>query len=316
MTDKKVLKVKNLVKTYKRRKTKEKFVAVDEVSFEIKQGEIFALLGPNGAGKTTTIKSICGLLLPDSGSIEIMGKNLLKRRREALKHISAVLEGNRNLYWRMTPVENMIYFSGIRGKKLTREEALEILKKFNLEEKANDLVQQLSRGMQQKSAVAVCLATGADILLLDEPTLGLDVASSIELRSILRNITEKEGKTILLSTHDMNLVEAIADRVAIMSKGKIVVCEEKEKLMDMFRARRYVLKVSNKGKELEPHLKEFGAVDIKKEDGLFEFKIDLENPQKLFDLMDTLKTMGTEIKSIEQDTVNFEKIFMKYVEQS
>ncbi|OAA21206.1 ABC transporter ATP-binding protein [Kosmotoga sp. DU53] len=316
MTDKKVLKVKNLVKTYKRRKTKEKFVAVDEVSFEIKQGEIFALLGPNGAGKTTTIKSICGLLLPDSGSIEIMGKNLLKRRRETLKHISAVLEGNRNLYWRMTPVENMIYFSGIRGKKLTREEALEILKKFNLEEKANDLVQQLSRGMQQKSAVAVCLATGADILLLDEPTLGLDVASSIELRSILRNITEKEGKTILLSTHDMNLVEAIADRVAIMSKGKIVVCEEKEKLMDMFRARRYVLKVSNKGKELEPHLKEFGAVDIKKEDGLFEFKIDLENPQKLFDLMDTLKTMGTEIKSIEQDTVNFEKIFMKYVEQS
>ncbi|MDK2954036.1 MAG: type transport system ATP-binding protein [Kosmotoga sp.] len=316
MTDKKVLKVKNLVKTYKRRKTKEKFVAVDEVSFEIKQGEIFALLGPNGAGKTTTIKSICGLLLPDSGSIEIMGKNLLKRRREALKHISAVLEGNRNLYWRMTPVENMIYFSGIRGKKLTREEALEILKKFNLEEKANDLVQQLSRGMQQKSAVAVCLATGADILLLDEPTLGLDVASSIELRSILRNITEKEGKTILLSTHDMNLVEAIADRVAIMSKGKIVVCEEKEKLMDMFRARRYVLKVSNKGKELEPHLKEFGAVDIKKEDGLFEFKIDLENPQKLFDLMDALKTMGTEIKSIEQDTVNFEKIFMKYVEQS
>jgi ABC-2 type transport system ATP-binding protein len=286
------------------------------VSFEIKQGEIFALLGPNGAGKTTTIKSICGLLLPDSGSIEIMGKNLLKRRREALKHISAVLEGNRNLYWRMTPVENMIYFSGIRGKKLTREEALEILKKFNLEEKANDLVQQLSRGMQQKSAVAVCLATGADILLLDEPTLGLDVASSIELRSILRNITEKEGKTILLSTHDMNLVEAIADRVAIMSKGKIVVCEEKEKLMDMFRARRYVLKVSNKGKELEPHLKEFGAVDIKKEDGLFEFKIDLENPQKLFDLMDALKTMGTEIKSIEQDTVNFEKIFMKYVEQS
>lgn len=316
MTDKKVLKVKNLVKTYKRRKTKEKFVAVDEVSFEIKQGEIFALLGPNGAGKTTTIKSICGLLLPDSGSIEIMGKNLLKRRREALKHISAVLEGNRNLYWRMTPVENMIYFSGIRGKKLTREEALEILKKFNLEEKANDLVQQLSRGMQQKSAVAVCLATGADILLLDEPTLGLDVASSIELRSILRNITEKEGKTIFLSTHDMNLVEAIADRVAIMSKGKIVVCEEKEKLMDMFRARRYVLKVSNKGKELEPHLKEFGAVDIKKEDGLFEFKIDLENPQKLFDLMDALKTMGTEIKSIEQDTVNFEKIFMKYVEQS
>lgn len=316
MTDKKVLKVQNLVKIYKKRKTRKKFVAVDEVSFEIKKGEIFALLGPNGAGKTTTIKSICGLLLPDSGSIEIMGKNLLKKRREALKHISAVLEGNRNLYWRMTTVENMIYFSGIRGKKLTREEALEILKKFNLEEKANDLVQQLSRGMQQKSAVAVCLATGADILLLDEPTLGLDVASSIELRGILRSLTEKEGKTILLSTHDMNLVEAIADRVAIMSKGKIVVCEEKEKLMDMFRARRYVLKVSNNGKELEPHLKEFGAVDIKKEDGLFEFKIDLENPQRLFDLMDALKTMGTEIKSIEQDTVNFEKIFMKYVEQS
>lgn len=309
-----ILKVQNLTKTYHRRKTREKLVAVDNISFEIRQGEIFALLGPNGAGKTTTIKSICGLLLPDSGSLEIMGKSILKERGKALRHISAVLEGNRNIYWRMTPVENMIYFSGIRGKRLTKKESLEILDKFGLKEKANDLAQQLSRGMQQKTAVAVCLATGAEILLLDEPTLGLDVASSIELRHILRSLVEKEGKTILLSTHDMNLVEAIADRVAIMSKGKIVVCERKEKLMEMFKARRYVLKVSTNGQDTTS-LETFGAMITKKEDGLLEFAIDLENPKKLFDLMDTLKTVGTEIKSIEQDTVNFEKIFMKFVSE-
>ena len=315
MKNEAILKVQHLIKTYRRRKTREKFIAVDDISFEIQQGEIFALLGPNGAGKTTTIKSVCGLLLPDSGTLEIMGKNILKERGSALKHISAVLEGNRNIYWRMTPVENMRYFSGIRGKKLTKKEALEILNKFGLKEKANDLVQQLSRGMQQKTAVAVCLATGADILMLDEPTLGLDVASSIELRHILRNLVEKEGKTILLSTHDMNLVEAIADRVAIMNKGKIVVCERKEKLMEMFKARRYVLKISANGQNVASYLEDSGAVITKREDGLLEFSIDLENPKKLFDLMDTLKTAGTEIKSIEQDTVNFEKIFMKYVSE-
>lgn len=243
------------------------------------------------------------------------GQKYLERARKCSQTYKRCFGGEQKYLLANDPGGKHALFLRHTWKETDKKEALEILDKFGLKEKANDLVQQLSRGMQQKTAVAVCLATGADILMLDEPTLGLDVASSIELRHILRNLVEKEGKTILLSTHDMNLVEAIADRVAIMNKGKIVVCERKEKLMEMFKARRYVLKISANGQNVASYLEDSGAVITKREDGLLEFSIDLENPKKLFDLMDTLKTAGTEIKSIEQDTVNFEKIFMKYVSE-
>jgi len=138
-----MIEVMDLVKLYPKRNSKEKIVAVDHVSFNVKNGEIFALLGPNGAGKTTTIKSICGLIVPDSGEIKIKGFSVLKERSKALSQISAVLEVNRNLYWRMSVLENMRYFAGIRGKKLNKWNALEILESLGLKEKANQLVHSL-----------------------------------------------------------------------------------------------------------------------------------------------------------------------------
>lgn len=309
-----MIEVIDLVKTYPKRGSQEKIKAVDRVSFEVKVGEIFALLGPNGAGKTTTIKSICGLIVPDSGEIRIKGFSVLKERSRALAQMSAVLEGNRNLYWRMTVLENMKYFSGIRGKKLTKSQAKDILEMLGLEEKANQLVHSLSRGMQQKAAIAVCLACDTDILLLDEPTLGLDVHSAVEFRSILKSL-KRQGKTILLSSHDMNLVEAVADRVAIMNKGRIVVCEEKKKLMDVFTARAYRIKLIC-DEHARNRLKQLGFNGWIEVGNLIELQVNLDSSQRLYELIDTFKSNSIEIESIEKDMVNFEKIFISYTSEA
>lgn len=309
-----MIRVKNLVKTYPKRGSKERLKAVDNVSFELKPGEILALLGPNGAGKTTTIKSICGLIIPDSGEIEIKGVSVLKNRAKALQHISVVLEGNRNLYWRMTPIENMMYFCGIRGKNLRKTEAAEILEKLGLSEKKDELVHKLSRGMQQKAAIAVCLSAGTDILLLDEPTLGLDVNSAVEFRTLLKDL-QKQGKTILLSTHDMNLVEAVADRVAIINNGKIVVCEEKRKLIDLFTARGYRIRLLSNGTTQEK-LTKLGLSGWNEDGNIIEIHLNLSSAKELYKIMEDFRLNQIEIESIEKELVNFEKIFISYTNGS
>lgn len=306
-----MIRVSNLVKTYKKRRSKKRITAVDNISFEIREREIFALLGPNGAGKTTTIKSICGLIVPDKGEIEIKGHSVLKERSRALRNISVVLEGSRNLYWRMTPVENIMYFCGIRGKTVKKSAALEILRELGIENKANQVVHSLSRGMQQKAAIAVCLAAETDVLLLDEPTLGLDVNSSVEFRRIIKELSNR-GKTILLSTHDMNLVEAVADRVAIMNKAKIVVCEEKERLVNLFTARGYKFRVKSNGNGETEKLKSLNPTSWKKDGDVIEFHLNLTSSGNLYQVIETLKGLQLEIDTIEREMVNFEKIFIEY----
>ena len=157
----------NLTKYY------ETVKAADDISFSVKKGSICGILGPNGSGKTTTIKSICNLIIPDNGKIKICGKD----NKKSANRISAMFEGNRNLYWRLTPRENLRYFAGIRGlggKKLESDIDM-LLDRFNLSDKKNVMVNNLSRGMQQKVAIAMTLICNTDVVLLDEPTLGLDV---------------------------------------------------------------------------------------------------------------------------------------------
>lgn len=154
-----IIEVEKLCKTYQKRKSSDVITAVDDISFSIYEGEIVGLLGPNGAGKSTTIKMICGLIKPDSGKISINGIDNQQKRLKALTHISAVLEGNRNLYWRLTVRENLEYFAGNRGKsrKEVASQIDDLLKKFHLKQKEHELVNRLSRGMQQKLAIAVAM---------------------------------------------------------------------------------------------------------------------------------------------------------------
>lgn len=217
-------------KLFKKTEKKE-FRAVDGVSFEIKKGEIFGLLGPNGAGKTTTIKMITGLLSPTAGSVYVNGLDVDKKPLEALKNLGTVLAGDRSIYWKLTARENLEYFAALYGcdKKEAKRRTNEILKKLQLEEKADELVEKFSTGMKQKVALGKALIPNAPVVLLDEPTLGLDPQSALNLRELILEI-KNEGRTVLLTTHYMEEADFLCDRIAIIDGGKIIALDTPENL--------------------------------------------------------------------------------------
>lgn len=216
----KVLEAHHLQKTY--RQGSKEVRAVVDVSLTLAAGEILAFLGPNGAGKTTTIKMIAGLIQPDAGTVCILGRDP-HTDPGALAQVGAVLEGNRNLYWRLTPLQNLEYFGVLRGlsPRTARQRGLELLETFGLWEKRDVAVQTLSRGMQQKVAIAVALLHQPALLLLDEPTLGLDVESAQAVKSLIRQIAAS-GRAILLTTHQLDIAEALSDQVAVIRQGVII----------------------------------------------------------------------------------------------
>jgi ABC-2 type transport system ATP-binding protein len=228
----KVLEVYHLQKTY--RQGGKQVQAVVDVSLTLAAGEILAFLGPNGAGKTTTIKIIAGLIRPDAGSVRILGRDP-HTEPGALAQVGAVLEGNRNLYWRLTPLQNLEYFGVLRGlsPKTARQRGLELLETLGLGEKGKVAVQTLSRGMQQKVAIAVALLHQPALLLLDEPTLGLDVEAAQAVRSLIRQIAAS-GRAILLTTHQLDVAEALSNQVAVIERGTILVQAPTQELIRQF----------------------------------------------------------------------------------
>ncbi|PAU85394.1 ABC transporter ATP-binding protein [Halorubrum salipaludis] len=199
-------------------------LAVDDVSLTVERGSIVGLLGPNGAGKTTLIKCALGIVLPDAGSVRVFGADVGDGRRAAYANVDAMLEGARNDYWRLTVRENLRYFATIAGvdPDSVRARHDRLLDRLELTEKADTPVRELSRGMKQKVSLASVLAGGAELVFLDEPTLGLDVESSRTLRRELRRLAREEGLTIVLSSHDMGVIEDVCDRVVMMANGRIV----------------------------------------------------------------------------------------------
>ena len=312
-----IIEVKNLMKSYKKRKSKEYTQAVNDVSFTVNKGEILGLLGPNGAGKTTTIKMICGLLIPDTGTITINGMNNREKRLGALKHISAVLEGNRNLYWRLTVRENLEYFAGNRGasRKEVSNQIEDLLESFNLKEKEKELVNRLSRGMQQKLAIAVAMLANSDVILLDEPTLGLDVETGYEVRELLRTIVDDYNRTIIISSHDMNVIQDLCDRTVIINDGKIVVDDKVENLMKLFEVRAYTITLGDVLSEQQQHIlqRKFPEYEYSTETMQPVLQIHLTQSDEIYDLFDVLKMENTPVESIDRNTINFEQIFMKIV---
>jgi len=198
--------------------------AVDGVSVEVERGSIVGVLGPNGAGKTTLIKSILGMVLPDEGSVRLLGTDVHANPRRAYARADAMLEGARNDYWRLTVRENLRYFATISGvdPDSVVDEHERILDRLDLTGKADVAVRDLSRGMKQKVSLASVLAGGAEVVFLDEPTLGLDVESSRTLRRELRRLVAEEDLTVVLSSHDMDVIETVCDRVIVMSEGRVV----------------------------------------------------------------------------------------------
>jgi ABC-2 type transport system ATP-binding protein len=201
------------------------------ISFTVEMGDIFGYLGPNGAGKTTTIRILLGLLQANSGKLDILGQdiNLSETRRK----IGFVLDSD-GLYDNMSAKENLLYYSKIYGlpktQEKTNERIDELLGMMDLVDRAKDRVSTYSRGMRQRLALARAMVHNPEVLVLDEPTAGVDPSGQIEIRKIMLNIAHKENKTIFLSSHNLDEVQRICNRIALIDRGEIKLYGELESL--------------------------------------------------------------------------------------
>jgi ABC-2 type transport system ATP-binding protein len=310
------LEVQNLTKIYRQRRAKD-VLAVDNVSFTVQKNEVVGLLGPNGAGKTTIIKCICTLINPTEGVIHINGSDAVKGSRSALRHVAAVLEGNRNIYWRLTVRENLEFFAGLQGipARRARDYIDQLIELFQLKEKERTEARKLSRGMQQKLAVGCALVKGSELLLLDEPTLGLDVETSHELRFALKEMAQRGERTIIVSSHDMSVVQDICERVIIINNGKIVTDDRVANLLRLFQASAYRFEIEGRlGEEQQRRLEErFAMLKVSGTDYHTEIEVDLEDGNQIYEIMEILKAGDSRIKAIDRHEPNLEEVFLNIV---
>jgi len=220
---------------------RERFRAVDGIDLVVEPGEIFGLLGPNGAGKTTTMKMLATLLIPTSGTIRVLGIDPLMRPREVRARLGAMLSGERSLYMKLTGRENLEYFAALYhvppGETKARIE--KVLAAAKLADRADDYVERYSTGMRQRLALARALLPDPPLVVLDEPTVGLDPQASRDLRDRVREL-KAQGRTVLLTTHYMEEADQLCDRVAIIDHGRIVALDTPAALKRTIRAEEVV----------------------------------------------------------------------------
>jgi len=207
-------------------------MAVDHISFEVVQGEVFGLLGPNGAGKTTTLRMLACLISPSGGSAKVGGYDI---RQDSLKvrQILGVLTENQSLYERLTAYENMDFFAeayGLSDEQQKRNRIKKLLEFFDLWGRRNNKVVTLSKGMKQKLAIARALVHDPPVLFLDEPTAGLDPESAKEIRDMIEELSQHEKCTILLCTHRLEDAERLCNRAMIINNGRSIIVGSPEEL--------------------------------------------------------------------------------------
>lgn len=207
--------------------------AINQVDFEIQDGELFGLLGPNGAGKTTTVKILCTLLEPTSGQAFVKGYDVVKDAGRVRKIVNMVAGGERMLYNRLTARENLRYFADLYDvpKKEVTTRVNNLLELMGLSDRADDEVEKYSKGMRQRLQICRGLINDPEVLFLDEPTLGLDVNIAKDLRNFIRDkVVREQGRTVLLTTHYMYEAEEMCDRLGFLNKGKLVAIGTPEEL--------------------------------------------------------------------------------------
>lgn len=221
-----MIKIRNLSKSYNKGKVK----AVDDLTLEVRPGEIFGFLGPNGAGKTTTIKSIVGLLEPDSGIIEVNGYDIRKNPLEAKRQIGYVPD-DPNIFDKLTGIEYLNFIADVYEVpvKIRRERIEYFLDIFELKGALYDLIQSYSHGMKQKIIITGALLHDPPVWILDEPMTGLDPRSSFMLKELMNKHCEK-GYTVFFSTHILEVAEKLCHRIGIINKGKLIACGTMEEL--------------------------------------------------------------------------------------
>ncbi|MBS1760220.1 MAG: ABC transporter ATP-binding protein [Bacteroidetes bacterium] len=211
-----IIRVNNLTKEFKEVK------AVDNLSFSVREGEVYGFLGQNGAGKSTTIRMLLTLIKPTDGTIEIFGMNLQQHRKEILKQIGAIIE-RPDLYNYLTALENIQLFAKLSGIKIPFTHLKEQLAKVGLADRMHSKVKTYSQGMKQRLGLACALIHDPKLLILDEPTNGLDPQGIAEMRNMIIRLSKEQGKTLVVSSHLLSEMEIVADSMLIINKGKKVV---------------------------------------------------------------------------------------------
>ena len=310
-----MIEVKNITKKYG------DFTAVDDISFEVKDGEIVGLLGQNGAGKSTTMNMITGFIEPTEGTISVNGYDIVKKSKNAKKQIGYMPE-NTPLYMDLTVKEFVGFMAELKlvERKSRKEEIEKVIKETGLEEVQNKLIRNLSRGYKQRVSFAGALVGNPEVLILDEPTVGLDPKQIIDIRNLIRELGKKH--TVIISSHILSEISQICERVIIINKGKIVAIDTPEKLEEKTREKN-VLFVTVEDKEekmpsVKDEIQEIEELTMVKdnEDGTKQYKIvtDEKNDvrKKLFEVLPKKDITIFELKKAE---TSLEDAFIKLVDK-
>ncbi len=300
-----IISVTNLVKRYNG------FTAVDGVSFDIKRGEILGLLGPNGAGKSTIISILCCLLKPTSGRVIINGFDIEKNNNE-IKKIIGVVPQEISLYHTLSARENLTFYAkvyGMSGKALKKKtEAL--LDMVGLTERADDRLEGYSGGMKRRINIAVALLHDPEILILDEPSTGVDPQSRKRIYDTIRKLNQK-GVTVLLTTHQMEDAEDLCDRIAIVDKGKLIALDTLHGLLDMV-GQSDIIHVMTKGiqPDTAESIRQIETVEkVSVDDGNMTIQL-VHGREMLAGIIDTLISSGTRVESIQIKEPDLETLFL------
>jgi ABC-2 type transport system ATP-binding protein len=288
--------------------------AVDRVSLHVPAGSIAGFLGPNGAGKTTTIKILAGLLTPTSGRVRLNGFDVARQRSAAMAQFGAVLEGSRNVYWTLSAWQNLMYFGRLKGMRRaeTRSRAEELLSDLRLWDRRHQKVGDLSRGMQQKVAIAAALIADPAVVLLDEPTLGLDVEATRMVRDWIGALARR-GKTILLTTHQLDVVEQLCDSVAVIRQGRVVADLPIKELITGFQEHdRYEISIVGDA----PDLALPAGFRRRTHDGVTTMTGRIPDPDGVYDLVDRLRDQRAVLRSLTQVQPTLEDVFLTLVSEA
>lgn len=298
--------------------TKNEFKAVDSLDITINEGQVFGFLGPNGAGKTTILKMICGLITQTSGFIRLNGYDVSTNRYNAMHQIGVVLEGARNIYWQLSPLENLLYYGRLKGYfgKELNDRAVMLLHDLKIWDCRYDLVGDFSRGTQQKVAIACALIANPSIVLFDEPTLGLDVQAARTVKNWIIKLAQEQGRTIVITTHQLDIAEQLCGHIALINKGRLIAHKSIHEYLNLFKQDYYQIKVEGVWQNEQGNFfSEFGfKVDQQNDKTIFSGK--LASQQELISVIEKIKGTGLSLALAAKVTNNLEEIFIQLISQN
>ncbi|MEN9971949.1 MAG: hypothetical protein RIS20_296 [Bacteroidota bacterium] len=303
MKETEIIKVEHLAKNFGN------FQAVKDVSFTVNKGDVFGFLGPNGAGKSTTIRCMLSLIKADKGNIQLFGKDLNKHRNEILSKVGSIIE-KPDFYRYLSAEKNLAIFARISGKDVSKREIAEMLDFVGLNGRNRDKVGGFSHGMKQRLGIAQTLLHQPDLIVLDEPTTGLDPQGIVEIRNLILRLKSEQNKTVILSSHQLSEIELISNRMVIINKGQSIIEGDVKELLN---AQEMVvqLDVNDVEKAIQVLNVSFSSASYKKiNDRIIEVNIE---KQLVPSLNRTLVQEGVEVHALEPKR-KLEDFFMKIIQ--